>query len=290
MSELTELVRALGALCEPPSPLHRPAAAALRLPEQPRDEDYTALFVFDLYPYASVYLDDEGKLGGEARDRVAGFWRALGLVPPPEADHLAALLGLYATLSEREQAEDDAARRRLVREARRTLLHEHLLSWTEPYLDRVTELATPYYRTWAEILRDTLAAEAEQLSASRVLPAALREASTLEAPSAVGGAAFVGQLLAPVRTGVILVRTDLVTAARELGLALRIAERRYVLEALLGQDAAATLHWLSRLAAGRAARHASAFWAQRAATSAALLADAAAQAAAQEVPASPPPA
>ena len=232
-----------------------------------------------------MYLGAEGKLGGEARDRVAGFWRALGRVPPPEPDHLAALLGLYATLGEREQAENDEARRRLVREARRALLHEHLLSWTGPYLDRVTELATPYYRAWAEVLRETLAAEAEQLGAARALPAALREAPTLEAPSAVGGAAFVAQLLAPVRTGVILVRTDLVTAARELGLALRIAERRYVLEALLGQDAAATLHWLSRLAAGRAARHASAFWAQRAEGCAAVLAEAAGHAEAQEVPA-----
>ena len=35
-------------------------------------------------------------LGGEARDRIAGFWRALGLVPPPEPDHLAVMLGLYA--------------------------------------------------------------------------------------------------------------------------------------------------------------------------------------------------
>jgi sulfite exporter TauE/SafE len=38
-------------------------------------------------------------LGGAARERVAGFWRAVGLVPPPEPDHLAALLGLAAGVS-----------------------------------------------------------------------------------------------------------------------------------------------------------------------------------------------
>ena len=280
-----ELVRALGALCEPLSPLHRPAAEALRLPGEPRSEDHTALFVFDLYPYACVYLSAEGKLGGAARDRVAGFWRALRLVPPSEPDHLAALLGLYATLGEHEHAEPDEARRRLVREARRTLLHEHLLSWAEPYLDRVTELAPPYYRAWAELLREVLAVEAEELGAPAALPAALREAPPLEEPSAVGGTAFVEQLLAPARTGIILVRSDLLAAARELALGLRIAERRYALEALLGQDAAATLRWLSRFAARRAGRHTSTFWAGRASACAALLAEAAAHAEVQDVPA-----
>ena len=40
-------------------------------------------------------------MGGLARERIAGFWNAVGLTPPPEPDHLAALLGLYASLTER---------------------------------------------------------------------------------------------------------------------------------------------------------------------------------------------
>ncbi|HAC46500.1 MAG TPA: hypothetical protein DCF65_10605, partial [Chloroflexi bacterium] len=82
-----------------------------------------------LWPYASIYVGAEGKLGGEARDRVAGFWRALHLTPPAEPDHLAALLGLYATLADMEAAEQDPARRQLRRSSRQALLWEHLLSW-----------------------------------------------------------------------------------------------------------------------------------------------------------------
>jgi hypothetical protein len=38
--------------------------------------------VLNCPPYAAVYLGAEGGFGGEAADRVAGFWRAIG-VPPP---------------------------------------------------------------------------------------------------------------------------------------------------------------------------------------------------------------
>lgn len=278
-----ELFRALGVLSEPPSPAHSRIAAALQLGGEARNDDYAEVFLFQLYPYASVYLGGEGKLGGEARDRVAGFWRALGLVPPAEPDHLAALLGLYASLAEQERAETGEARKLLWREARRALLYEHLLSWTEPYLDRLAELAPPFYRDWGALVGAALAAEAAELGPSASLPAALREAPPLEPPDSIGGADFLGQLLAPVRTGFVLVRDDLVAAGRELGLGLRIAERRYVLEALLAQDAAATLEWLSGLAARWSERHESEFWSGRAATAAALLADVARVAEEEEI-------
>jgi hypothetical protein len=204
-------------------------------------------------------------LGGAARDRVAGFWRALELTPPAEPDHLAALLGLYAELSERDAP----------REWRRALLWEHLLSWTPLYLPKLRELAPPSYRRWAELLEEALAAEAAALGPLAREPLAHREAPPLEAPHEVGGSAFLGQLLAPVRTGFVLTRDDLVAAARELALGVRVAERRFVLEALLAQDASGTLRWLARYARGWAARHASEFWTGRAAGAAALLTEAA---------------
>lgn len=263
-----ELLRALGALCEPPSPLHRPAATALDLPGEARDEDYAELFLFQLYPYASVYLGAEGKLGGEARDRVAGFWRALGLAPPAEPDHLAALLGLYAELAGRDAP----------LEWRRALLHEHLLSWTPLYLAKLDEVAPPFYRAWGRLLEEALAAEAEVAGALPLEPLAHRKAPSLERPEEVGGAAFLEQLLAPVRTGVVVLRGDLAAAARELGLGLRLAERRYALAALLSQDAAGTLDWLAAYASSWAARHESAFWRGRAAAAATVLAEGTAQA------------
>jgi len=97
-----EVLRALAVLCESPHPSHARVAEALDLGSTPSAADHTQAFVLGAVPYASVYLGPEGMLGGEAADRVAGFWRALGYVPPPEPDHLAALLGLLATLTEAE--------------------------------------------------------------------------------------------------------------------------------------------------------------------------------------------
>ena len=113
-------------------------AEALGLGEPPAAADHDDLFTFQLYPYASVYLGAEGMLGGEARDRVAGFWRALGQTPPAEPDHLSVLLALYARLGELEAAagEPEAAER--WRHARKALLWEHLASWLPAYLAKLS--------------------------------------------------------------------------------------------------------------------------------------------------------
>ncbi|HSM05886.1 MAG TPA: molecular chaperone TorD family protein, partial [Longimicrobiales bacterium] len=101
-SERADLLRALGALSEEPRPEHQRLADLLELPDGPGAGEFTDVFVMNLYPYASVHLGEEGMLGGEARDRVAGFWQALGIRPPREPDHLGSLIGLLAELVERE--------------------------------------------------------------------------------------------------------------------------------------------------------------------------------------------
>ena len=89
-----ELFRALAVFAEPPTVKAARVAEAPELGELPTADEYTEVFVFQLYPYASVYLGAEGMIGGEARDRVAGFWRALGQMPPAEPDHLSVMLAL----------------------------------------------------------------------------------------------------------------------------------------------------------------------------------------------------
>lgn len=285
-----ELLRALAALVEHPGPAQRRLADLLGLPAVPDPAQYTDLFVFQLYPYASVYLGVEGMLGGEAQDRVAGFWRALKLVPPPEPDHLTALLALYATLAEQEEVEPDPAHKVLWRRSRQVLLWEHLASWLFPYLDKLEEIAPPLYRVWGEVLREALLAEVQILGPPATLPLHFRHVPSLSDPREAGLDQFLQDLLAPVLSGLILVRADLARAAREMGLGLRLSERRFMLKSLLSQDPENTLRWLTHEAQSWASRHlrfedrlggVARFWAQRAKTTAALLADL--QASAREV-------
>nr|MDQ3803645.1 molecular chaperone TorD family protein [Acidobacteriota bacterium] len=154
-----EIFRALGVLAEPPD--HAGAArvaAALGLGGLPAAAEHTELFVFQLYPYASVYLGAEGMVGGEARDRVGGFWRALGQEPPAEADHLSVMLAAYARLAAMEEGDRGAGAS--WRGARRAFLWEHLLSWLPAYLDKLAEIAPPFYRRWGELLTEALVSEA----------------------------------------------------------------------------------------------------------------------------------
>lgn len=275
-----ELIRALAALAEPPERRGvEQLAAALGLGELPAPSEHTEVFVFQLAPYASVYLGAEGMLGGEARDRVAGFWRALGETPPAEADHLTLMLALYARLAEFEADEADEARRAGWRRARKAFLWEHLLCWLPVYLDKLDALAPPFYRRWGELLRETLNEESKALGSQDELALHLREAPALE----VGehkAEDFLQALLAPARSGIVVTRADLARAARTLGLSLRAGERKFILKALLEQDAAAVFGWLadeasawSRLHRARRAAHGqvAAWWEQRATNAASVL-------------------
>lgn len=239
-----DLFRALGALCEPLDEAHDKLARALGLPGLPSDPEYADAFLFQLYPYASVYVGVEGMLGGEAGDRVAGFWSALALTPPAEPDHLAALLSLYATLIEAEDTATDGERRAMRRQARKALLWEHLLCWLPAYIDKMKEIAPSFYAVWAEVLEHALVSEAAALGRPDDLSLHLRS-SLAEVPAPGGGKQFISWLVAPVRSGLVLVRSDLKRAAADLGLGLRIGERRWVLESLLSQNPEATLSWLA---------------------------------------------
>ncbi len=213
-------------------------------------------------------------LGGEAADRVAGFWRALGHLPPAEPDHLAALLGLLATLTEAEAAEEDPARAALRGRAREVLLHEHLLSWVPLFARAVAGTGTEFYGGWAALLLEVLDGQAAALPEPDALPAALRDAPGL--PDHVEGPRrLAAALLTPVRTGIVLTRSDLARGARAEGLGLRIGERAFILASMLEQDPETTLGWVADHAAAWAAEHrrdlgsrgpVAAFWADRATT------------------------
>jgi TorA maturation chaperone TorD len=247
-----ELFRALGALCEPPEPAHARLAAALGLPPPADAAAHTGVFVFQLMPHAAPYLSPDGMLGGEAGDRVAGFWRALRLTPPAEPDHLAALLGLYAAVVARESGEASAGAAGVWREARRALLWEHLLTWAPMFSQAMTTIPGEFCPAWARLLRQALLGEAHTLAPPPIPPLHLRDVPELPGPASEG---FERALLAPVRSGLLLTRGDLAAAATATGLAARVGGRPFMLRALIEQDRTATFGWLAQRAAWWAEQH-----------------------------------
>jgi len=245
-----ELVRALAALAEPPVPEHLPLIEALELEGVPTRSDYARVFLFNLYPYASVYVGSEGQMGGAARGRVAGFWSALGLPVPAEPDHLSALLSLWASLAERaaESQAADPARARLLAQAADACLTEHLAPWVFAFLHAVKACDVPFYVTWASLAEAVIEGALARVLASggpSGLPVHLHEAAEPLPDSPASGEEAFDALLAPVRSGMIVTREDLTKVARGLGLGMRVAERRYVLSGLLSQDPSGTLEGLA---------------------------------------------
>ena len=273
MSDRAELVRALAVCAEAPTPGLPSVVAALGISPAPTAAEHTDTFSLQLHPYASVHLGPEGRLGGIAGDRVAGFLRALDASAPTEPDHLATLLGAYAELLDRD--EDGPATR--THHARAALFHEHLWPWVPRFAWRATEVAATPYRQWARLLAAVLADEAAELPPPPArLSAHLRDAPVLPDPRTSDPADFLAGLLAPVRSGLILTRTDMARAATELGLGLRLGERAFMLRSLLGQDASATLAFLAREAHRQhdlvpGDDRTATFWRARLASTAALL-------------------
>ncbi|MEM7351346.1 MAG: molecular chaperone TorD family protein [Acidobacteriota bacterium] len=275
-----EIFRTLGALIEPPGPALVPLAELLDLGPLPEEAEHSELFLFQLYPYASVYLGPEGMLGGEARDRIAGFWRALGQTPVKEPDHLTTLLAFYAELCEHGSTADPAHAERW-QQARRAYLWEHLLAWLPVYLAKLGTQAPPFYRRWGRLLNEALQAEAEAVGPQDRLALHLRAAPPISDPRESDLESFLDSLLSPVRSGVLWTRDDLGRAARDLGIGSRIGERRFILEALLAQKTGAVLGWIAEEATAWAARlrqeggswgRVLPFWIERAETTAQLAA------------------
>lgn len=279
-----ELLRAVGALSVVAPPAGDHLAASLGIPPFSAP-DHTDLFVLSLPPYAGIHLGGEGKLGGEGADRAAGLWRALGLDPPADADHLGSLLLLYAELGEAADESSSEPTRRRLDHTRAVLLWEHLWSWVPGYLDAAAGQATtaevpPAVGAWANLTRRLLIREAQLTPGAATLPLALRSAPPPLDPAA-SGPAVLDAVAAPVRTGFVLTYRDLEVATRRLGLGLRRGERRFAVQAMLDQDPAATLAWLGDHARRWAGLHRrrpvvandpGGWWAERATRSAEVLA------------------
>jgi Nitrate reductase delta subunit len=245
-----ELLRALGAVADSPAAA-RSVGPALGLGPV-SDAEHTEAFVLNCPPCAAIYLGPQGAIGGEGADRVAGFWRAIGITPPAEPDHLAALLGLYARLGEAAAGAGRPATAAALAQSQAVLFWEHLWPWLPAYLDAVTDLAVPSLTRWADLARRTAAAEFSALPPCPRRPLALREAPPGASPGTGSAGSptptptdLVDLLTVPVRSGLVLTRRRLAEGAGRAGVGFRIGERRFALRAMLEQDPRATLAWLA---------------------------------------------
>ena len=131
------------------------------------------------------------------------------------------------------------------RHIRESFLWEHLLSWLPIYLMRMSQARSLFYKKWGELLSQVLFEEIQATDQDGVLSAHLRQAPPIADPRQGNSKEFLDSLLAPVCSGMILLRSDLNRAAQELALGSRVGERRFILETLLSQAPSELLLWLA---------------------------------------------
>lgn len=194
---------------------------------------YTWLFSFNVYPYASVFIDPSAMLNAPWSGFVAGVYRALGLDASSAAgiaapDHLAAQLEAVAALLEREEGATDALAARRARHGQRTLLCEHLLPWLPIFLAAVERADDGFYRALATLTREVVG-----FTFPRADEAADPSGAGPRRRGAPGLPDELGALLVPARSGLFLSRADLTALGRRLELPIRFAERAFMLEHLV---------------------------------------------------------
>lgn len=162
-----------------------------------RAAEHHWLFGLELRPYASVFLDPEGRLGGAVTDDAQGHLSTVGLGPPRTGeppDHLGHELGFLGGLTEAELGaleRSDAGGVRQIRAVARSFLEGHVLWWTPHACLTLERLGSPF---WSRVAGLVLAVVTEHREAVVGEAASSLPVLGFRGPSAgaSGGAPWIG--------------------------------------------------------------------------------------------------
>ncbi|MBK7897769.1 MAG: molecular chaperone TorD family protein [Anaerolineaceae bacterium] len=183
------------------------------------------LFQFNLFPYESFFLGDDGLVGGEVTAVVNQHYVQLGFqtaVTNNQADHLghelACLAFLVAQEAEAWEA-DQPAEASDGQTRQQVFLQNHLLRWAPTCLLAIQQQADPFFARLAEVTLDLLLAHADVLAAdSATPPNFLPPAPNILAQDKTGFKEIVHFLLLPALSGISLSRDNIGQLARQFAL------------------------------------------------------------------------
>lgn len=187
--------------------------------------EFTRLFTFNVFPYASIFLDSEAFLNTETTARVEFAYEQARFEPDPRLatgapDHFGVELMFVAHLLEsgRELAANE-------------FLSGEILSWAIVFLQAVAINAREeFYKVAAQEtgawLMNEIASPATTLHLDPVSPL-LSDEDDLDA--------VVTRLLTPARSGIWLSKDDVSSLARDLSLPISFGDRALMLKSLFRQ-------------------------------------------------------
>jgi TorA maturation chaperone TorD len=222
--------------------------------KQDLNEQFSWLFEFNVYPYASVFLDASGMLNSDWSGFVGGVYEALGLELSLSAglaapDHIAAELEALAVLCEHAEVDDTLAKTK-AEHGQRVLLLEQLLPWLASFSFAVKRIDKGFYSAICDLCLKVALEHASELLGDSSVPS-FRFAETTEPfeyqqpgdfkKKASEARGKLQSLITPAHSGLFLSREDITQLGRKLGLPVRFAERPFMLENLVSSAADADL-------------------------------------------------
>jgi TorA maturation chaperone TorD len=207
-------------------------------PGVPLEHDHTRLYLLELAPYESVFLSDDGLVGGEIAANVREAQAQSGLPMVKEPDHLTEELKWLGFLSGAEaDALRDGAPVEHIRMRARDALDEHLLRWL-PAFAAAVDGADPAPIDCVAIDM-ALALAWEQRASLGAAPPAWElppEVAVLDQPRA-GLRAIAEHFALPCQAGGWLSRAAITRIGRQLDLPTTFGARADMIEGLLGSAA-----------------------------------------------------
>lgn len=130
--------------------------------------DHTRLFLHNLFPYESIFLDDSGLLGGRVTDGVTAVYTAANFTPTTDAtspDHIGVELAFMAHLCEMERLMIDGLKSEESERSgpsrfnlqstinnQQSFLQTHLLHWLPPLVLAIRRQGQGFYAALADLV------------------------------------------------------------------------------------------------------------------------------------------
>lgn len=146
----------------------------MKLVEEDLNVDFTTIFILNVYPYESVFVNDEGHINPTITNPTLIFYRDNGYsidlnkTRALSPDHIGVELEFMMNLVQEELnalAKEDEKEVERIRKIQKKFLEEHLANWGLPYLLAVKDIAeTPFYYDVADATLEFLMSDLEHIS------------------------------------------------------------------------------------------------------------------------------
>lgn len=212
---------------------------------QPFSADHAAashheLFQFNIFPYESFFLGEDGLVGGDVTAVVNQLYFQLGwqtAVTATEADHLGQELACLAFLvtKEAEAWESDQTATANDWQTRQQLfLQSHLLRWIPTCLLAIQQQPDPFFAQLAQVTLELLLAHADALAKRATAPLSfLPPPQNILADEKTGFKEIIHFLLLPALSGIYLSRDNIGQLGRQFDLPRGFGSRETMLLNLL---------------------------------------------------------